>query len=393
MITVEQAAEIISENVIVSSAVETNLIDSLGLVIADEVIAPIDVPAFSNSAMDGYAVCLKSDSNLSKFKLKGELKAGDNSSPFKLDPGDAIRIFTGAAIPVNATCVIKQEDVETAGNEIVARTEITKGTNIRKKGEEIKKGEIALRSGSPITPAIIGFLANLGLATVNVFRKPKISVIVTGNELIPPGQPLEFGKIYESNSFTLVTALQSKGFNECVLYRAKDTLEETKSIISKSLGDADVILITGGISVGDYDFTGKALKELGVKELFYKVRQKPGKPLMFGKFDKKLVFALPGNPAAVLTHFYIHVLPALRKMMGHLSSGNEVETLRLKEDYYKKGSFTHFLRARKCGKEVQIIPEQGSNMLRSYVGADVLVYVPEEVNELKAGDDVQAILI
>jgi len=235
-------------------------------------------------------------------------------------------------------------------------------------------------------------LSGLGLEKVKVISQPKITVIVTGNELTPLGQELKEGKIYESNSYTLRSVLQSVGYNSEVL-RVKDDFEDTKRVISNAIEKSDVVIMTGGISVGDYDFVGKALESLGVEQAFYKVNQKPGKPIFYGTKDKVKIFGLPGNPAAVLTCFYMYVVPAIRKMTGYSNPLLEKREVMLGHDYVKKGTRSYILKAKVKNGQVKIHSGQSSAMLSSFVDANCLLLIDSEEGTLKAGEKVTVYML
>ncbi len=316
MITVEEAFELVKNNVIPTQiSMLCKATNALGLVLAEDVISPINMPPFRQSAMDGYALNIHDDSS---YNIIDEVKAGDDHHPV-LNTGEAVRIFTGSAVPDTANTVIMQEKVTANKNQLQLNNPAKLKENIRPKGEQIKEGDIALKKGTKLTPAAIGFLLTLGIIKVTVFKKPKIGLVTTGNELIKAGQPLTYGKIYESNSGMLYTGLLSLGYTDATLYKVKDNYNSTVTILDKVISENCLILITGGISVGDYDFVGKALLELGTEQLFYKVKQKPGKPLFFGKIKNKPIFALPGNPASALSNFYGDVHTALEKLSGNLN--------------------------------------------------------------------------
>lgn len=394
MITVEEAISAVRVCTDVLDLIDIKLSNSLGSVIAKDILSPVNIPCFANSAMDGYAVALSTNPlDNKKFRVMGEVKAGDSVNEYVVKENEAVRIFTGAPVPPGANCVIKQEDVTFHENVIEVSTKPAPGDNIRPVGEEVKEGELALKSGMVMNPASVGFASNMGLTSIEVVRQPNIAVIVTGSELTQPGIPLENGKIYESNSSTIASALQSKGFNNYNIELISDSLEETKEAVVKNLATKDILILTGGISVGDYDFTGKALRDLGVKEVFYKVNQKPGKPLFFGTLGKKLVFVLPGNPAAALTNFYIYILPALRKMSGNINPDLEASHLHLTSSYHKKRNVAHFLKAQTIKDEVHILEGQSSYMLRSYICANALVYIPVGIYQVNKGDKVITYLI
>lgn len=246
MITVEEAISAVRVCTDVIDSIDTNLSESLGSVISKDILSPVDIPCFANSAMDGYAVALTTNPlGNKKFRVKGEVKAGDSVDDYVVKENEAMRIFTGAPVPQGANCVIKQEDVTFHENVIEVSTNPASGDNIRPVGEEVKEGELALKSGMVMNPASIGFASNMGLTSIEVVCQPNIAVIVTGSELTQPGKPLEDGKIYESNSSTIAAALRLKGFNNYNVELISDSLEETKKAVAKNLVTKDVLILTG----------------------------------------------------------------------------------------------------------------------------------------------------
>ncbi|NNK72026.1 MAG: molybdopterin molybdotransferase MoeA [Flavobacteriaceae bacterium] len=366
-----------------------DLRDSLSYVIAEDVVSPIDMPPFRQSAMDGYAVNYNGNH---EFKLIGEVKAGD-SETFDLKAGEAVRIFTGAAVPETSNAVAIQEYVKQKNGRIRVDYEIRNGMNIRPQGEQVKTGDIALLKGTQVNSAGIGYLASLGVEMVKVYRKPSVTLLVTGNELVDPGNDLKYGEIYESNALMLSSALNNTGFSDFEVLRVRDDYSSTLKIIREALDSSDFLLVSGGISVGDYDYVGKALEELNVDKRFYKVRQKPGKPLFFGKDKESYVFALPGNPASALSCFYVYVLPAL-----HLFQGNKCFTLnrvraRSRMAFSKKGNRAQFLKAIYYNGQVEILEGQNSSMLHTFALANALVFIPEDQMETKINDELEVILL
>jgi len=383
MVSVEEGIRLVKINLPNSTYERIYLSTALNKVLSQDVISKINMPSFNQSSMDGYAVNFSDE--IKSYKLVGEIAAGGSASEFDLRQGEAVRIFTGAKVPKGTNTVIQQEIVHRKEKTISFTEPVHNGKNIRLKGEQTTIGQIAMNKGDRITPAAIGFLAGLGITEVDVFKNPTLSIIATGDELVKPGDPLPEGKIYESNAIMLDAAIKQSGY-ECIKsITVEDTYGATKSAIENLLSSSDVILISGGISVGDYDFVGDALKEIGVKEIFYKVKQKPGKPLFFGSYNDKLVFALPGNPAAALSCFYIYVLTALEIISGK-SDGLEITQLKLIEDYSKKGGRAQFLKAKIEGDRVRVLEGQSSSMLHTFSGANGLVYVPENSTVLEANN-------
>ncbi|WP_027137345.1 molybdopterin molybdotransferase MoeA [Gaetbulibacter saemankumensis] len=360
-----------------------------GYILYEDITSPINMPPFRQSAMDGYA--LNIHDKLS-YKLIGEVKAGDAHQPI-LQKGEAIRIFTGAAVPDTANAVMMQEKVILTNTGIKIEHPINEELNIRPQGEQVKNGSVALKKGTKLTPAAIGYLLSLGITDVPVFKKPNIAIVTTGNELIEPGQKLSYGKIYESNSKMLLSALYNLKFYDVTIHKVEDDYQKTVNKLKSVINTNDLVLITGGISVGDYDFVGKALSELQVEELFYKVKQKPGKPLFFGKKEKSLIFALPGNPAAALSCFYVYVYIALQNMMNR----NNTELPRTEaisdSTFIKHGDRPQFLKAIYKEGHVIILEGQNSSMLQTFAISNALVYVPAEINTIQKGDLLQTILL
>ncbi len=357
MTSVEDALQAIRNNIQRLESQKEPLLSAYGKVLSDTVFSPIDMCSFRQSAMDGYALFLDSES--STYEVVGEVAAGSSNNPI-LEKGQAVRIFTGAMVPDTANCVVQQEIVEKGERNIKVLQDVNVGKNIRPKGEQIEKGTIALNKGDILSPAAIGFLAGLGINEVKVFRKPKITVITTGNELVKPGNEINPGQVYESNSIMLCSALKEYQFDDYNVLSVADNYEATKSEIQLAIEQSDLVILTGGISVGDYDFVGKALDEIGTKTLFYKIKQKPGKPIYVGKWNEKMIAALPGNPAAALTCFYMYVLPALNQMNGKGFKGLEKVMLPIGIDYSKKGARAEFLKAKIEGGGVYPLGKQSS---------------------------------
>ncbi len=388
MISVEHAFELTNTHTSkTSKTVTLGITEALGYILAKDIVSPINMPPFRQSAMDGYALGSIEEKN---FILIGEVKAGDTVDP-ALKKGEAIRIFTGAPVPTGAKAVMMQEKVDVMDKEIILQKPVASNANIRPVGEQIKKDEIALAEGTKITAAGIGFLATLGITNIEVYQKPSIVIIATGNELVSPGQPLDYGQIYESNSVMLQGALHTLGFSKINILKIEDEYDATKNLLEKVIDQYDVVLISGGISVGDYDFVGKALRALHVEEIFYKVKQKPGKPLYFAKKGETTIFALPGNPASSLSCFYIYVLPTLLKISGYADYNLKQSTAVSNSNYSKKGQRGEFLKAFVKDNEVDILDGQASSMLRSFALANAIVYLPEEVSEINIGDTIHVI--
>jgi molybdopterin molybdotransferase len=389
MITVEQAKKLIVKNVKPLQSYDCSIVDSLGSLLQRDVISPINLPPFNQSSMDGYAIVFSDYVQKNKIKIVGEIPAGQIRKK-KLNSGQAVRIYTGAAVPEGADTVVIQENVRVeSGCLVINESILTQGANIRKEGAQIKKGAVALSKKTIITPGGIGFFAAMGITKVKVISKPRITIIVTGSELKKPGSALIKGKVYESNSYALEAALKSVGEQVKKIIHVKDNEKDLTIVIKKALKFSDLILITGGVSVGDYDFTESALHTIGVENVFHKIKQKPGKPLYLGKSKETIIFGLPGNPAAVLTCFYEYVYPSIKLMQGFTDVFLSKVALPISENYFKKKGLAFFLKAKIVNNTVVLLEGQESYILSSFAMADCLVYLPEECEHIKAGQLVE----
>ena len=381
MIQVNKALAIVTENSSKMPVKKIQVSKALGFVLAETIYSPIAMPPFRQSAMDGYAFI---HSEKQQYDVVSTSQAGDHSD-IKLNPNEAIRIFTGAFVPDDADTVVMQEHVMATENSILITRMPDKFTNVRTKGEQINKDKIVFEANTLITPAAIGFLACLGITEITVYKKPKVAILVTGNELVKPGKKLPKGKIYESNSVMLQAALQTIGVNKAKVFKVKDNLKATKKALKEIVIKYDVVLISGGISVGDYDFVKEALLDNEVEELFYKINQKPGKPMFFGRKNETLVFALPGNPASSLTNFYIYVCPAIKNKMGFSEIHTTKIIRKLNSDITNNTGKTLFLKAKYDETTVTVLDGQSSAMLNTFAVANSLLIVPEEIEVYKEG--------
>ena len=392
MISVTDAKKMILDATSASTPTLLPLQKAAGLVIAEDIFSPIDIPSFDQSSMDGYAFSFAGWKEKKILPVKGEMAAGSDKE-FELSPGSAVRIFTGAAVPKGADTVVMQEKTKVENDQLLIEDEnITQGLNIRLRGSEIKKAELAIPKDTVLLPAAVGFLAGLGIKEVKVYASPAIGIIVTGNELQKPGQPLQAGQIYESNSYTLQAALKQMHIDGVTIYTVEDSLQKVKHVLGEALQKNDIVFLTGGVSVGDYDFVVKAAEENGVEKIFHKIKQKPGKPLFFGRKESKLVFGLPGNPASVLTCFYEYAEPALRKMRQQ-KTGMRILQASLATEFMKAAGLTHFLKGFYEDGKVTPLTAQESYRLSSFAKANCLIKIDEDVTSCQKDDLVEIHLL
>ncbi|TFV94181.1 molybdopterin molybdotransferase MoeA [Algoriphagus kandeliae] len=390
MISVSEAKAILQKQQIHRQVITIPISESCGYFLAEAVNSRLDVPSFDNSAMDGYAFCwndefLNNQKDTISLQIVGEVAAGSFREQV-LEKGQAVRIFTGAPIPPGADTVIMQEKVERQGDQIVIHKDyLVKGSHVRYRGSQCKEGSIVAKKGGKITPGTVSLLASVGIKEVSVWGLPTVSILLTGNEIKNVGEALEAGQIYNANGPALEAWLSSLGIGKITTRKVSDDKEKVIESIAQALEESDVVLVTGGISVGEYDFVQEAMQENGVETLFYKIKQRPGKPLFVGRKGDKMVFALPGNPASVLSCFMQYVKPFLLSLKGDSSAWEQFEWLPLMEGFEKKIPLTQFLKAEKLGSQIRVLQGQESFNLISFGTASGFVEIPEDVEKLDAG--------
>lgn len=383
-------------------AVRVPLADSLGHALAQEIRARDPIPLFDSSSVDGFAVRVLDLSTASgekavRLSLQGARWAGIGR-PQSLKPGCTVKITTGAMLPKQTGAVVMKEFVAVEGGSAVFTLPVKDGENLRKQGEEFSKGQLVLPRGTLITPPVVGMLATLGAAMVKVYRKPRVAVIVTGNELRSPSAALRVGQIRDSNSYSLTAALRALGLAPILILRAQDSKEQITKAFARALRKSDVIISAGGVSVGDFDFVREILNDLRVKTVFWRVAMKPGKPNYFGSRGGRLVFGLPGNPVSALVSFECLVMPALQKMMGIHSSRILTSHATLGSDLRKRSGRVEFVRgiaARSSDGRITVmpVPGQGSHMVGGIAQANCLIVFPRESEHLNKGDEVSIRLL
>jgi molybdopterin molybdotransferase len=375
---------------------------ALGRILAGDVVAPFPIPPFSSSAADGYAVRARDVARATEahpvtLRLDAAVHAGD-SAPARLKPLQAFRIFTGAPVSPGVDAVVMQERVQSAGGFVTLVSPVREGENIRRRGAEFRKGRTVLRRGTPVTPPVIGLLATLGCRRVRVHCKPRVAIVVTGNELQWEAKALTGGAIYDSNSPALAASLEALGVPPVLMLRARDSAPEIKAALVRALGAADVVISSGGVSVGDRDFVRDVCRSIGIRQVFWRVAIKPGKPNFFGTKGKKLLFGVPGNPVAALLSFHLLIRPALFKMMGTTIAPALLLTARMEVRVTKKAGRAEFLRATlRTDEHGELLarPVRGrdSHMLGGLAAADCLVHFSERASELRAGQKVAVTLL
>lgn len=336
--------------------------EALGRILSENVKARLPFPHFDNSAVDGFAVH-RSARNQKEFKFKGEIPAGHTRKAV-LKPGEAMAIFTGAPVPRGAEAVIMQEVAERRNGSVLLQEPVESLANIRLEGEDFKIGDLLISKGACLEPQHLALLAALGHSKVKITRPPKVGVLATGNEIVRAGKKLQRGQIYDSNTPLLEALIKKTGADPVLIAKAEDSLAGIQNAVRKGLRQ-DVLIVCGGVSVGKYDFVKEALRKEGVREIFWKIDIKPGKPVFFGKKGKTLVFGLPGNPVSVYVTFEEFVKPALHKMMGKNAEPSWTEGFLTKP--FQNGPRPHFLRVccqkRNGRHEITPLKGQGSHQI------------------------------
>ncbi len=392
MISVDQARAFILDRARVVS--ETEAVDvaaSLGRVLADAHVSPIDVPGYANSAMDGYAVRSADIPKKGEARLEITQRITAGVTGGSIGAGEAARIFTGAPVPDGADAVVMQERCQSDGDHVVFSGPLEAGENIRPKGNDIVAGREVLPRGLRMRPQEMGLAASVGLARLSVFRKLKVAMFSTGDELVKPGEPLPAGKIYNSNRYTLTGLLSALGCEILDMGMVEDTLDATREAFTEAASRADVIVTSGGVSVGEEDHVRDAVDATGHIEL-WRVAVKPGKPLAYGRIGEADFLGLPGNPVSTLVTFCLFVRPFLLKRQGATEVLPKPYPVVAAFEWRKAGKRREFARARLSREEGQapkaeIFPKQGSDVLTSTVWAEGVVEIPEG-NQVKPGDTI-----
>lgn len=391
MIEVQEARKIVTENLLQPGSESIPLSQALHRILASNILSPIDHPVFDQTAVDGYAIQHADYLAGIPIRVVSEIQAGDSGQK-EIKAGEAARIFTGAPIPPGADTVVMQEFVERDGNKIAVKDPGLKpGGNIRRRGEQIRKGDIALEAGHVINPGTIGFLASLGIREIKVAQTIRVSVMVTGNEFASSFGDLSAGKIYESNGQMLKSAFLELAISAS-FQTQKDDLAAMTEAVAELESQVDLLVVTGGVSVGDYDFTRAALEANDFEILFHKIAQKPGKPMLFARKGNKFAFGLPGNPRAVLVCYQQYVAPWLRASQGHPEPFPTAVRLPAANAFRRKPGRAAFVAAKADARGVTLLEGQESHMLRSMALANCIAFLAKDRAEVRPGDVLEVYL-
>ncbi|MFY9260766.1 MAG: gephyrin-like molybdotransferase Glp [Gallionella sp.] len=391
---VSEAQHVISTSITRLGPETVSLEQALGRVLAEEISANRDLPPYDVSAMDGYAV--RSGDLPATLSIIEDIKAGDRPK-LVVQTGQCARIMTGAAMPQGADAVIRVEDTQSLTDVTVqiAKT-VRAGNDVRPQGEQMRDGEIVLAADTEITPGVIGVLATTKTRQMCVYRRPRVAILSTGNELEGMGEAVDPDKIPDANSYALMAQVQALGITPVLLGIARDDPEELAAYILRGL-EYDVLLVSGGTSVGVHDYVRPTIEKLGVSMKFWRVAIRPGHPLAFGCTDTTLVFGLPGNPVSSMVCFEEFVLPALRQMMGYSRRYRRTVSARLAHAVKMRAGRTEFIRVQLShdgmGYVAHTTGTQSSGVLLSMAKADGLLVIPSDSNGLAANEHVTVQLL
>lgn len=387
------ARSLILDNIVPLDIETVSLLEAQGRALAEDFIAPWSLPSFDNSAMDGFAVRSADCTEQASLQIVDYVPAGGTADKVVV-PGTAVKIMTGAPIPRGCDAIVPFEEGTEQGQTLTVNQRPLTGAHIRISGEDVKTGERVLQIGTSLRPSEISMLASLGQTVVSVYRRPTVAILSTGDELAEPGKPLKPGQIVDSNSIALAAAVRELGAEPKLLGIAYDSADSLREKLKEGL-ESDLLITSAGVSMGDRDFVREVLAELGVKELFWKVDIKPGRPTAFGLKNDKPVFSVPGNPVSALITFEEFVRPALLAMMGHAQVLRPLVKARLSEPVRKKAGRTQFMRvAVQAGEEGLIVSsagDQNTGILNTLVRAGGIALLPAERVNIEAGElvDVQ----
>ena len=397
---IEEALKVVLESIRVLGTERVPLQDSDGRILAEDIYSRIYLPPWDNSAMDGYALKWEDIREASqdrpvRLRITNEVRAGAMPSK-SVHSGEAIRIMTGAPVPEGADTVVRVEDTKSEGDVVSIFRSGKKGENIRKKGENVRRGDTVLKTGTPIGPGQLGAMAMVGKSIVTVYRRPAVMVMSTGDELADLDEEITENKIPNSNSYAVASQVIEAGGIPHILGIARDTRESLREKIGQGLA-GDMLLVSGGVSAGEYDFVKDILKEYGVDMKFWSVGIKPGHPLAFGLVGGRPIFGLPGNPVSTMVTFEVFARPALLKMGGHSSIFRPLVDAVVEEEFHDRPGRTHFVRAVVRYKEgrylVRSTGTQGSGVLMSMAYANSFMVLPPDKEKVLPGEVVKVQLL
>ncbi len=400
MLTPDQALSIVLENAVPLGTERVSISEALGRVLADEVRSSRDIPGFDNSAMDGYAlraVDIASAGEATPVTLRVIETIGAGAMPQRaVERGTAARIMTGAPVPPGADAIVQVERTRGTGDSVEILSSAPEGNFIRRRGEDLRLGEAVMAAGRILAPADLGMLASLNRAMVEVYRRPQVAIVATGDELVDVDEVPTGAQIVNSSGYALAGAIREAGGNPVTLPLARDRAEEVRRRLSDAMA-CDVVLSTGGVSVGQFDYVNRELEALGMRQLFHGVAQRPGRPLTVGVAAGRLVFGLPGNPVSTMVCFYLYARSALLKIGGRSDIGLARLSVRCATDIKVAANLTEFVRVRLQRRDGEIwatpTGEQGSGILSSLMRADGLLVGPARETMLKSGSTATVLLL
>ncbi len=392
---VEEARERILAAVDVLEPERVPVLAAGGRVLTEEIAADRDIPPLTNAAMDGYAVRGADVASApARLRVVGEVAAG-HVSDVRVEPGTAMRIMTGAPIPEGADTVVRFEDTQTDGEWVEVLTSYALGKNVRPAGEDVRAGQVVLRSGQVLRPQEVGMLAAVGRLDVTVVRRPRVAILATGDEVVPPDQSPQPGQIRDANSYTVAAQVERYGGVPLMLGVARDQAALIQAGVREALEQgADLMITSGGVSVGDFDLVKQVLAAEGEMH-FWSLNMKPGRPLAFGAVGGIPLLGLPGNPVAAMISTLLFARPAILKMQGFTDWRMPTVRARLAQSIERKDGRRHYLRVQlrtaETGREAILTGDQGSGILKSLVDADGLAVIPEDADHLPAGTVVEVL--
>ncbi len=400
MISADDALQMVLENVAPLGVERLPILNALGRVLAEEIRSARDIPGFDNSAMDGYAVraadiAHASASNPVSLRVLGTVAAGTMPA-VALGVGEAMRTMTGAPIAIGADAIVPVEQTRSSGDRVEILTVAPPHAFIRPRGEDLREGEVVMEAGRLLGAADLGMLASLNRSMIDVCRRPMVAIVATGDELVDVDQAPTGAQVVNSSAYALAGAIREAGGEATILKVARDRSEEIRARLSEAFA-FDSVLSTGGVSVGQFDHVKTALDDLGMRQVFHGVAQRPGRPLKFGTVDGRPIFGLPGNPVSTLVCFYLYARPALLKMGGRHGLGLPRMEARCAVDIRTAANLTEFVRVRlsREGGGLYATPtgNQGSGILSSLARADALLIGPAAETLLKAGTQATVLLL